>query len=128
MVQQRTRPSRSSSASKRTTSKKAAPRARLVAGHEADLFGLASVVLGILMALGIYADLTGPLGRGLEAAGGGLLGVGRFALPLLLVALGVALIRGIDADEETGRWLACTVLAVLAVEGLLHLTQGPEEL
>src|SRR5829696_7638517 len=43
--------------------------------------------------LPLYADLAGPLGRGLGTLMGWFVGLGRYAVPVVLVVMGVALIR-----------------------------------
>ena len=43
---------------------------------------------GVLLALAFFFDLAGPVGRGLEALVGGVIGLGRFALPFALALVG----------------------------------------
>jgi S-DNA-T family DNA segregation ATPase FtsK/SpoIIIE len=64
-----------------------------LSGHGADVGGLACIGLGLLVALGTYIDLAGPVGQGLASAVGTLVGLGRFALPVALLAIGVALLK-----------------------------------
>jgi S-DNA-T family DNA segregation ATPase FtsK/SpoIIIE len=63
-----------------------------VEGREHEFVGLVLIGLGVLFGLAIYFDLAGPLGRGVEAFIGWFLGLGRFVLPVVLVASGVALV------------------------------------
>lgn len=99
------------------------------AGHSHDVWGVALVALGLLLALGVYADLAGPLGRGLAEAAGLLVGGLRVVLPVVLVVAGALLLRG-PRDDVTerrfaaGRLAVGTVLVLAAVAGLLHLAQG----
>jgi S-DNA-T family DNA segregation ATPase FtsK/SpoIIIE len=90
----------------------------------AEAWGALLVLAGLLAALGTWADLTGPLGRALRSAGGLAVGSGRVVLPVVLVAVGVALVVVGDPDRHPGRRAAgCAVLAV-AGAGLLHLAHG----
>ena len=90
---------------------------------------MACIALGLLLGLGVYVDLAGPLGRGLAEVAGLLVGDLRVVLPVVLVLTGVLLLRG-PRDEVTERRFAArrlavgTVLGLLAVAGLLHLAQG----
>ena len=47
----------------------------------------------MLLGLAIYVNLAGPLGRGVETLFGWLAGLGRYAVPVILVAVGVSLVR-----------------------------------
>jgi S-DNA-T family DNA segregation ATPase FtsK/SpoIIIE len=95
-------------------------------GHGADLAGLTLVLVGLVAGLGVYADLAGPFGRALDTAAGALAGLGRFLVPLALVAGGVALVK--DGPEDGGnraRAAVGSVLVGLAALGLAHLAAGP---
>ena len=50
--------------------------------HENDLIGIGLIVGGVLLALAFFFDLAGPVGRGLEALVGGVIGLGRFVAAL----------------------------------------------
>jgi len=98
-------------------------------GHGHDVWGVACLALGLLLGLGVYVDLAGPLGRGLSEVAGLLVGGLRVILPVVLVLTGVLLLRG-PRDEVTESRIAPrrlavgTVLGLLAIAGLLHLAQG----
>ncbi|MGE0306318.1 MAG: hypothetical protein AB7Q27_11220, partial [Acidimicrobiia bacterium] len=98
----------------------------VVSGHEADLFGLAIIVLAVVTALGVYLDVAGPLGRGIDTAAGAVLGVGRYLAPALFVLAGVAMVRGFTS-ERTGKVAVGTMLLALVTLGFLHLAKGPHE-
>ncbi len=92
-----------------------------------ELWGAALILAGVLAALGIYLDLTGPFGRAVGDAARALLGVAGVAVPLALVWGGVALVRarpatGAKSSEprHIGVGAGCTIVLV-AVAGLLHL-------
>ena len=62
-------------------------------GRDREVVAIASVVVGVLIALALWFDLAGPLGRGLGTFLGWFVGRGRFALPVVLIAAGVLLWR-----------------------------------
>jgi len=102
------------------------------AGHGHDVWGVACIALGLLLGLGVYVDLAGPLGRGLAEVAGLLVGDLRVILPVVLVVTGIVLLRGprdeVNERRTTTRRLAVgTVLGLLAIAGLLHLAQGRPE-
>ena len=101
-------------------------------GHGHDVWGVALIALGLLTGLGVYADLAGPLGRGLADIAGALVGGLRVVVPLALVAAGVFLLRGprVDRAESkvSGSRIAVgTALVFVAVAGLLDLANGHPE-
>ena len=89
-----------------------------------DFRGIAFVVVGVLLGLGIYVDLAGPFGRGVETGVGWFTGVGRFLVPLVLIAVGVAMIRAQHVGNLT-RVLVGWALMAVSVLGLLHVVRGP---
>jgi S-DNA-T family DNA segregation ATPase FtsK/SpoIIIE len=94
-------------------------------GREADLAGIALIALGAIAALGVYAQVAGPLGRAIDTAVGALVGVGRFVVPVVFVVLGVALVREGRA-EQRGRIIIGVALIAAGVLGFAHVTNGPD--
>ena len=96
-------------------------------GHVADAWGLALVALGVLAGLGIYLDAAGALGRLIDGAAGGALGVARLLVPPALLVAGAVLIRN-DVDDETSgvpvRGIVGSSLLLVGGTGLLHLGLG----
>ena len=88
-----------------------------------DVWGLLLVAFGVVCALGIYADLTGPVGRFLRDLAGLLFGWGRLALPVAIAGVGVALLQG-RPRQEPARVVIGTTFLVLAGAGLIHLFNG----
>src|SRR5688572_18825021 len=88
-----------------------------------DVWGLLLVAFGVVGALGIYADLTGPVGRFLRDLAGLLFGWGRLALPVAIAGVGVALLQG-RPRQEPARVVIGTTFLVLAGSGLIHLANG----
>ncbi|MFM8857964.1 MAG: DNA translocase FtsK 4TM domain-containing protein, partial [Actinomycetota bacterium] len=90
--------------------------------HEFAAIGL--IVLGILVGLAVYARLAGPAGEGANTGLGAVLGLGRFALAPILVAMGVSLLRGDEAPSRV-RLAAGWGGVVLSLLGILHVVRGP---
>ncbi len=98
-----------------------------VAGREHEFIGLVLVGAGILIGLATYFDLAGPLGSGVEAFVGWFLGLGRFVLPIVLVASGVALVKK-GRSSSPIRLAIGWGLVGIALLGMLHIVRDPESL
>ncbi|CAN5743736.1 DNA translocase FtsK [soil metagenome] len=96
-----------------------------VAGREHDFVGFGFVAGGVLLGLAIYFGLAGPLGRGIEIVIGWFAGLGRFAVPVALIAVGVAFIRDGKAAAPIRLALGWVLIAMAGL-GLLHLINGPD--
>ncbi len=94
-----------------------------VSGRESEFRGIAIVVAGVVAALGVYLDVAGPVGDGIDTALGWILGLGRFLLPPALVAIGVVAIRRNESEHRL-RVAVGGVIVVVAALGLLHLARG----
>ena len=97
-----------------------------VGGRESEFLGLGLIGLAALLSLA-YLDLAGPLGRGIETLTGWLFGLGRYAVPVVLVAVGISLLRkGRSASpfQLLVGWLSMS----LSVLGLLQVARGAERL
>ncbi len=78
---------------------------RQLAGHRADALALTLVVVGVLLALGLWTDLAGPVGSAVADGTGAVLGRARVALPVGCIAFAVVLLwprRATQIDLETG--------------------------
>jgi DNA segregation ATPase FtsK/SpoIIIE, S-DNA-T family len=114
-----------------------------LAGHRADALAVGLVVLGVLVAMGLWTDLAGPIGDGLADGLGAVFGRARVALPVACVAFALLLLwpkRAArrsgdeeDALEETTsdateratiRIAIGALLLLLADVGILHLAYG----
>jgi len=90
--------------------------------HERDIWIVIMVVLG-LFALLAEAGALGPVGRQISRALALVFGVGRFVLPILLIALAAALISGrIEVERLRLSW--GVALSTVSVCGLGHLAGG----
>ena len=98
-----------------------------VGGREQEFLGVGLIGAAIVLGLAIYLDLAGPLGRGIEILAGWLVGYGRFAVPLVLVAIGVALVRRGHTSSPTQLAVGWSMVS-LAGLGLLQVALGPEKL
>jgi S-DNA-T family DNA segregation ATPase FtsK/SpoIIIE len=110
--------------------KRGAPRpgvrstvAKYLGRQSDDVWGVTLVVAGLVAGLGIYAQLTGPVGRLLRTASGYALGWGRYGVPVVLTAVGGVLLRG-RHREDPARVAIGGTMGVLAACGLLHLSRG----
>ncbi|MHB1089295.1 MAG: DNA translocase FtsK 4TM domain-containing protein, partial [Acidimicrobiales bacterium] len=112
------KPSRASSSKGAAKSENPTPWQR----HERDIWIVVLVVVGLLAALA-EAGLLGPVGRAISEALKLLFGAGRFFLPPLLVALGVALVWG-KVEVERSRFAWGLALGLVAVCGLGDLAGG----
>ncbi|MGH3732577.1 MAG: DNA translocase FtsK 4TM domain-containing protein [Acidimicrobiales bacterium] len=107
--------------------KKAATRARaksksepnLWQRHQRDLSIVLLIVVGLFVALADVHAL-GPVGREIVRGLSDALGVGRFALALILLGLGVSLVWGqVEFDQARVSWGG--VFALVAVSGIADL-------
>lgn len=98
-----------------------------MSGREGDFIGLGMIGIGLLLGLAIYLQLAGPLGNGIEEAVGWLAGLLRFAAPIALVVLGVAIIRR-ESLQSPYRLGIGSALIILAILGLLHVASGPQKI
>ncbi len=105
-----------------------------VGDHGTDVAGIVLIAVGLLSALAIYVDRTGPGGRGLATATGAAIGLARWLLPPACIVVGVALFRATPGDDGdrapagTGARIAVGgVLLLIATTGLLHLARGAPE-
>ena len=64
-----------------------------------DVWGLLLVVIAILVTLA-FIDRAGPVGDGVESGSRFLFGVWRFALPLALAGIGIAMIVGKPREAD----------------------------
>jgi len=96
-----------------------------VDGREHEFLGLGLIGAGVLLGLAIYVNLAGPLGRGVETLIGWFTGLGRYAVPVILVGSGVALVRRGRSSSPFRVALGWTLMFLSAL-GLLHVARGPE--
>ncbi len=96
-------------------------------GREHEFLGLGLIGGGVLCALAIYVNWAGPVGRGLETLIGWFTGVGRYAVPVVLVSSGVAFVKRGRSSSPFRLAIGWTLVSV-ALLGLLHIVRGPDKI
>jgi DNA segregation ATPase FtsK/SpoIIIE, S-DNA-T family len=87
-----------------------------------DVWGMVLVVLAILVSLAFF-KLAGPVGDGFESGSRFLFGVWRFAVPVALAGVGLALIIGKPRDGAR-RLIAGGITTFIGTLALFHLLTG----
>ena len=96
-------------------------------GREVEFWGIGLVSLGLLLILSMYAHMAGPLGTGIDKMFGWLFGLGRFALPVVSIVIGVAMVRRRSVEHRV-RLSVGWGINVLAILGFLHLVNGADKI
>ncbi len=91
-----------------------------IGAHRRDVWGIVLLLVAVISGLGIYLDAAGPVGRGIDTAARGGLGLVGSLLPVLLLLLG-ALVFLDRSGTELGRIITGTAVVTLAVLGGAHL-------
>ncbi|MFY8239011.1 MAG: DNA translocase FtsK 4TM domain-containing protein, partial [Ilumatobacteraceae bacterium] len=99
----------------------------IVRGREVEFWGVGLISLGVLLVLSMYLQMAGPLGEAIDTTFGWLLGLGRFALPVVVVGIGVAMVRRRSVEHRL-RLAIGWVIVVFAILGLLHLMNGADKI
>ncbi|HTW05906.1 MAG TPA: DNA translocase FtsK 4TM domain-containing protein, partial [Acidimicrobiales bacterium] len=97
--------------------------ASLVEDQSDDIWGLAFVLMGVLVALGVYADVIGPAGRAVRTGAADLFGWARYYLPVGLAALGGYLLWRHERPQP-GRVAVGLGLALVALSGIAAVASG----
>ncbi|MDY6794214.1 MAG: DNA translocase FtsK 4TM domain-containing protein [Actinomycetota bacterium] len=101
-----------------------------------DILSVSIITVALLLFLAFYIEALGPVGKGLDWLFSYLLGYVRYALPIVLVLLGFALLVGRLGDmavKDKSAWrlswveLAGIAVLLLSVCALLHLNVGDHE-
>jgi S-DNA-T family DNA segregation ATPase FtsK/SpoIIIE len=98
-----------------------------VGGREHEFLGIGLIGLAVLLGLAVYVNLAGPLGRGIETLVGWLFGLGRYAVPVVLIAIGVSLLRKGRSAGPFQLLIGWTMMS-LSVLGLLQVARGADGL
>ena len=100
---------------------------RAIAGREHEFYGLILIVGGIILAAGVYFDVAGILGDGVDWLVGAFAGLGRYVVPVVLIAMGVAFIRSARSSSPWRLIFGWTFVALAAL-GILHIAKGPDSI
>ena len=95
----------------------------VLAGRGHEFGGVALICFGILLSMSIYVEFAGPLGRLLDTTFSSLLGVGRFVLPVVIIAAGFASINRKSLQHRIRLAFGWTVLCV-GVLAVIHIIWG----
>lgn len=96
-----------------------------VDGREHEFAGIIVLLIGVVLGLATYFDLAGPLGRGIETFVGWIIGLGRYVLPLVLVAAGVALVKKGQSSSPVRLAIGWGLVGV-AMLGIIDIFRGPD--
>jgi S-DNA-T family DNA segregation ATPase FtsK/SpoIIIE len=118
--------SRTSSRGAKPKKTNAAPRT-VAGGREVEFWGVGLISAGILLVLSLYLSMAGPLGEAIDTSFGWLLGLGRFALPVVVFGIGVAMVRRRSIEHRVRLTVGWTIV-VLAILGLLHVMNGDDKI
>ena len=123
-------PARPAASAASPTSRRGQASAELreaIEGREHEFAGIGFIAAGVLLGLAIYVNLAGPLGRGVETVVGWLTGLGRFVVPIALIAIGAALV-GKGQSMRRFRLAIGWGLLGLSLLGLLHVVRGSDKI
>jgi len=113
--------------SSRRTRRSAPGPARRVAGELSpwarDAAGIGLVVLALLATLALWFSAAGVVGRGIEWAARGAVGVAAIVVPILALYWGVLLLRDTVAEDRTRMFIGFA-LVVGGALGLFSLARG----
>ncbi|OFW58285.1 MAG: hypothetical protein A2W01_04725, partial [Candidatus Solincola sediminis] len=124
--------SRKKAANKRAPAKRA-KRERGLPRNIREIYGVASIVVAILLFLAFFPETLGPVGRGLDWFFSYIFGRIRYPLPFVIFGLGIALLfgrLGNIAGSEDRQWrltwveLSGLTVLILGLCGILHLGVG----
>jgi DNA segregation ATPase FtsK/SpoIIIE, S-DNA-T family len=99
----------------------------VVRGREVEFWGIALISTGIVLVLSMYVKMAGPLGEAIDTVFGWLLGLGRFALPVVIAGIGVAMVRRRSIEHRLRLGVGWSVV-VIAILGLLHVINGADSI
>ncbi|MFK8024146.1 MAG: DNA translocase FtsK 4TM domain-containing protein [Ilumatobacter sp.] len=113
-------------ATPKATARSVEPSAEAGRVNRDEFIGLGLIGAAVLLALGIYGDLAGPAGRGVETLIGWGFGLGRFVVPIVLAVVGVSFIRRGRSSSPIRLAISWT-LVVVAMLGLVHIVRRESE-
>jgi S-DNA-T family DNA segregation ATPase FtsK/SpoIIIE len=92
-----------------------------------EFWGIGLISAGIVFVLSMYVKMAGPLGEAIDTVFGWLLGLGRFALPVVFIGIGVAMVRRRSIEHRLRLGIGWSII-VVAVLGYLHVINGADSI
>ncbi len=99
----------------------------VLAGRGHEFGGIALVCLGVLLTFSIYINVAGPLGRFFANSLSSLIGVGRFVVPAICIATGIAFVRRAEVQHRVRLAFGWGIVWV-SILGLVHILFGVNEI
>lgn len=94
-----------------------------VAGRGPEFGGIALVCLGVLLAVAIYTGGGGPLGGLLQDISSWLIGLGRYVLPIAVIAGGIVSMKRVEVQHKV-RLAFGWVVILLGLLGSIHVVMS----
>ena len=92
--------------------------------HKRDGIGFALIALAVIVAAREWWGVTGSFGEVVHAVFAGTFGRVAYAVPLVLLALGLRMLRAPQDEAATNRIIVGTIALTFAACGLSHLADG----
>ncbi|WP_246111323.1 FtsK/SpoIIIE family DNA translocase [Terrabacter aerolatus] len=92
--------------------------------HKRDGLGFALIALAVVVAAREWWGVSGTFGQVVHAVFAGTFGRVAYAVPLVLLALGLRMLRAPQDDAATNRIVVGTIALTFAACGLAHLADG----
>ncbi|MDC5695806.1 DNA translocase FtsK [Intrasporangium calvum] len=92
--------------------------------HRRDGVGFALIALAIIVAAREWWGVDGMFGQGVHAVVAGTFGRIAYAVPLVLLLLGLRVLRAPEDDAATNRIIVGTIALTFAASGLAHISDG----
>ena len=92
--------------------------------HRRDGIGFALIALAVVVAAREWWGVSGTFGQVVHAVFAGTFGRVAYAVPLVLLALGLRMLRAPQDDAATNRIVVGTIALTFAACGLSHLADG----
>ena len=89
-----------------------------------EIAGVCLIALGLFFGVSLYSDAVGILGAGISGFSFGMLGIVAHALPVLCLALGIAIIIS-SRRKKGGTALVLALLGVLCVLVMIQINHRP---
>jgi S-DNA-T family DNA segregation ATPase FtsK/SpoIIIE len=122
-----TRQGTRTSARKPPARRKKAPPPSILRRHAADLWAIGLITLGVLLALAVWGEALGPVGRGVNTGLASLVGWSRIIVPLVCIGAGVVLLAERERPDPLRTGLG-SALGLIGVCGLAELAKDAPEI